>query len=591
MRMTLRTFRAMLCCGALTLPAIVSAQATSPQVPTREEVLRGEVDDQLREDAAAFDLEGAFERAPCPLSGAQFADITLTLASARFAGTEALEPGLLDAAWRPYVGREIALAAICDIRDRAATILRSQGYVAAVQVPVQTIENGQVEFNVVLARLTDLVVRGDTGPSGRLVERYFDRMRGQDVFRIGEAERLLLLARDIPGLDVRLMLARDPAADARAGDLVGVIDVINTPIEADLAVQNYGTKAVGRFGGQARIQFNGLTGLGDLTEISGFATADFQEQYVIQGQHEFALGGDGLRVGAAVTHAWTRPDVPGDDVFDARTLVASAYVSYPLQRSQAQNVYLSGGFEFIDQDIEFSGLPLGEDKLRVGYIAADLDARDPMSVAGRGGYSAVEPRYAARAHLEVRQGLDILGASDGCGELFVNCTGVTTAPITRLDGDPTAFVVRGDASFDYRPSRLVTFSLRPRFQYSPDAVLPYEQFSGGNYTAGRGYDPGAVVGDRGFGSQFEIAYGSLLPETQDGFALQPFAFYDNFNAWTENDGLGEQTLNSLGAGLRVNYQRRIFFEILGAIPLERTSLQTERGDARVLVNLAIRLGD
>jgi hemolysin activation/secretion protein len=45
---------------------------------------------------------------------------------------------------------------ICEIRDRAATILRNAGYVAAVEVPEQRIADGNVRFQVLMARLTGI---------------------------------------------------------------------------------------------------------------------------------------------------------------------------------------------------------------------------------------------------------------------------------------------------------------------------------------------------------------------------------------------------------------------------------------------------
>ena len=576
--------------SALAAPGALSAQATTPSVPTREEVLREELDQRLREGDSALDLDGTFQRAPCPLAAEQFADISLTLTNARFNGTERVEPGLLDQAWRSYVGQEIPLSTICDIRDRAAAILREAGYVASVQVPVQTIESGTVAFDVVVARLTGLVVRGETGPSGRQVEKYFERLRGRDVFLTREAERYLLLARDLPGLDVRLSLARDVSPEATAGDLIGVVDVIYTPFEADFAAQNFGTKAVGRIGGQARVQYNGLTGLGDLTEVSVFSTADFSEQHVISGRHEFAIGDDGLRAGFSATHAWTKPDVPGPDVFDARTFIANAHLSYPLERRQVRSIFLRGGLDFIDQDIDFSDLPLAEDKLRVAFAALEFEETDFASVQGRGGYNIAEPRLASRGRIEVRQGLDILGASQDCGPNLLACAVPGLVPISRLDADPTAFVLRGEGSVEFRPVRDWKIALRPRFQYSPDKVLPFEQISGGNYSIGRGYDPGSVTGDSGFGVQAEVAYGSLLATSANGVALQPFAFYDTIATWIKDDPTDPFTLNSVGGGIRFSYARRVFVEVLGAVPLERAPLQTTRGDARLLVNLAVRLG-
>lgn len=571
------------------LASPAAAQTINPPAPTREEVLREEIDKQLREGSEAIDASAAFERAPCPLADARFADIRLTLASVVFAGAENIPAGLLDPAWRQYEGREIAVTAICDIRDRAAAILREQGYVASVQVPVQTIESGTVRFEVIVARLVSFVVRGDTGRSGPMVERYLAPLREQPVFDTRAAERALLLARRIPGMDVRMTLARAAGPEARPGDLVGVIDVVHRAFEADLAVQNYGSEAVGPWGGQARMRINGLTGLADQTEASAYVTPDFEEQLVVQGRHEFAIGGGGLRLGANAVHAWTRPDVPGDDVFDARTLVVNAYATYPLVLRQARSLDLRGGIDIVDQDIDFSDNPFTEDRLRVLTLALEHRGTDPLSVAGESGYSISEPRWAARGRIELRKGLAGLGASDDCGPALVDCAAPGVVPISRLNANPQGFLIRGDGEVSWRPGRAVTITGRPRFQWSDDRLLPYEQFSGGNYTVGRGYDPGAASGDRGFGGQLEVAVGSLEPRTITGSALQGFVFYDSFNAWFA-DAPGVRNLNSVGGGARLNFQRRAYAEVLAAVPLEAAPLETRTGNIRILVNLAVRLG-
>ena len=93
----------------------------------------------------------------------------------------------------------------------------------------------------------------------------------------------------------------------------------------------------------------------------------------------------------------------------------------------------------------------------------------------------------------------------------------------------------------------------------------------------------------GFGAQAELAVGSLEPRSLNGNALQGFVFYDSFNAWFEGGG-GVNSLNSIGGGARLNFRRRAYAEVLAAVPLEAPPLATRKGDVRILVNLAGRLG-
>ena len=564
------------------------AQVSVP--PTREEVER---DSPIGEDAAvnpALSLDSDLTRASCPLGDSQFDGITFDLKAVEFSGVEVLDPDILAPSWTWLEGQEIPIARVCDIRDRAAAILSGLGYVATVQVPPQTIEDGTVKLDVVVARLSGLVIRGEPGTSGTVLESYFEALQAEPYFNSKQAERLLLLARDIPGMDVRLALTRDTGPNARPGDLIGIVDVLFRRFEGDIGALNWSSKSVGRFGGTFRGQVNGLTGLADLTELTVYSTFDPEEQIVLQGRHEFGLGSDGLRLGASVVHAWTQPDVPGDDVFDATTFVASVYGKYPLLRTQGTSIGLEAGFEWIDQDLEFSGLPLTEDEIRAVYLKLETSSIDAATLAGLPGYSLAEPRLATRGRLDIRQGLGFLGASDDCGAGFLDCFAPGVVPIARLDADPTGFLIRGEGQVDFRPTPLFTISAKPRFQVSPDPLLAYEQFSGGNYTAGRGYDPGAVIGDSGVGSQLEFAYGTLYSDDPKAIAWQPFVFFDTFAAWTKNIPGDPVTLTSIGGGVRASIARRAFLEVVGAVPLERTPFQTRRGDTRLLVNMVVRLG-
>ncbi|MFT5330510.1 MAG: hemolysin activation/secretion protein [Parasphingorhabdus sp.] len=562
---------------------------SSAAAPTREEIQRGIIDEALKGQAQQLTVDGDVERSACPLAGPEFSDVRFTLKSVDFTGLISVDPASLSASYAEYVGQQVPVSVVCDIRDRAATILRSDGYLAAVQVPPQTIDQGMVRFDVLMARMTAVQVRGNAGSSEGLLQKYIQKLAAQPVFNINTADRYLLLARDIPGLDVRLSL-RPVSAESggRPGEVVGEFNVIRTPIYADVNIQNFGSEAVGRFGGLARIRFNGLTGMGDETVISGYSTSDFKEQQVLQASHQFRVGGEGLKFGGDFTYAWTKPELAGGFDIRSETLVASAYASYPFIRKQSHNIFGTVGLDYIDQRTDLLGVRTNEDRLSIAYARLDFNQIEPGSISGIGGYSAFEPKWGIGGSLEIRQGLDILGASQGCGPAFVNCIGQTVLP-TRADGDPTAFVIRGQAKIDFRPTPLLAFTLKPRLQYSPDALFSYEEISGGNYTTGRGYDPGTIIGDSGYGLQTEVSYGSLLPETVQGIAIQPYLFFDMMGVWNKNIPGDPQKLYSAGGGFRATIGQQASLDVMAVVPLKRAGFQTRRDSARAMMTLTVQL--
>lgn len=574
---------------AVMLAATPVAAQNLPSAPTREEILRGTLDQPDPQRGRALAVDGGVERAPCPLAAPEFADIRFTLNRVDFANLQVVDPSALASSYAQYVGQNVPVSVICEIRDSAATYLREQGYVAAVQVPPQEIDDGSVQLDVLMARISQVQVRGDAGPSEKLLSKFIAKIADDPVFNIFQAERYLLLARDIPGLDVRLSLR---PMEGQPGEVIGEFAVSRIPVYADATVQNLGSKAVGRFGGMARVRLNGLTGLGDETVLTAFSTLDFDEQQVLQIAHSFQPGGEGLTLSGDFTYSWSEPSLAGNPDINSETLVAGIEALYPFIRSQKSNFSGSVGFDYIDQQVEFGNTRLTEDTLSILYARVDYSTISKSSITGRDGYSSIEPHWGFFGGLEVRQGLDVFGASKGCGPALVLCAVPGAIPPSRAEGDPTAFVLRADARFDYRPDPLVTLSFAPRLQYSPDALFSYEEVSGGNYTIGRGFDPGIIAGDSGIGFRAEFAYGSMIPKERDGNAFQPYAFFDALWVWNEDsafNGIDPQKLYSAGGGLRANLRNGARLDAMLAVPLNKTDFQLRTGDVRFLFSFTAQL--
>ncbi|WP_432768134.1 ShlB/FhaC/HecB family hemolysin secretion/activation protein [Sphingopyxis sp.] len=572
---------------AASLPVAALAQAT-PQIPTREEIQQPTLPTAVPPGEQIITADDSIERAPCPLANPEFSQVRITLRGVQFSSVEGIDPAMLDASWSDRVGQELPISVVCDIRDRAATVLRSQGYLAAVRVPPQTIDDGIIRLDILAARMARIEVRGDAGANEGLLQRYLSRLDDQPVFNIVDAERYLLLARDIPGMDARLTLRPGGAP----GEVVGEVTVARTPLLFDANIQNFGSRDVGRWGGVVRARFAGLTGMGDLTTASFYSTPDFDEQNVVQLAHEFRVGGEGLKFGASYTYAWTRPGIAAFPI-RSNTQIVNLFAAYPVVLTQAERITVAGGLDFIDQDISLGGVPLNRDRLRVFSLRADGNWIDPASIAGGNGYSGAEPRWSLATSFEARKGVGFLGASDECGPTGAACFLPGAIPLTRIEGKPDAFLIRAQAQAEWRPAKLFTLAAAPRAQWTSDPLLAYEEFSGGNFTVGRGFDPGTIIGDRGVGVALEARYGSFVPANTKSFAFQPFAFFDAGWVWNEDavfNGLNPQKLYSAGGGVRVAYGDLARLDVTLAVPLNRAGFLTERPDPRLLVSLTTQFG-
>lgn len=555
----------------LAAPVTTSAQTSTPTIsgPSRDElggITRAPVEQQPR-----LTVSGGIERSNCPLADPQFQGITTTISDVTFNGLKSVSAADMEAAWKPIAGTKQPIAVLCEIRDAAATILRNRGYLAAVQVPVQRIVDGHVRMEVLFARITTIRARGQTRGAERKLLAYLAQLTEGEVFDRAKAERYLLLARDLPGYNVQLTLR--PAGTA-PGDLIGEVTVLRQQFVADFSVQNLASATTGRWGGQLRVQAFGLTGLGDATTLSYYATADFREQRIVQVSHEFRPGHDGLLVGGAFTYAWTKPDIGVTTApLEARTLLASLYGRYPLVRSQGSNLWLGAGFDLLDQSTTLI-VPLSRDRLRLLWARLDFDRVD---------LTRADPAWRLSGSLELRQGLLGLGATRSC--LGAACLG--RVPTSRFDATPAATVLRGELEVERALGRF-SLSVNPRAQYAFRKVLGFEAFAPGNYTVGRGYDPGAITGDSGVGVATELRGPRFSVGHGGGPQVQPFAFVDAAWAWDRGAGKA-QRLSSVGGGIRTELGSRFRLDATIAVPLDHTGFLSRRPAPRMLLSLTTRL--
>ena len=564
---------------------LASAPAFAQSVaPTRDELTRPQPN--AAPPKSTLNIVGGVERSPCPLANPEFADVRVRLSDVQFNNLKGASAGEMRRTWADYAGIDQPVSVICEIRDRAATYLRDKGYLAAVQVPTQRIENGIVRLEVLYARVTTIRARGQTGGAEAKLAGYLSKLTEDEVFDRNRAERYLLLARDIPGYNVQLTLK---PAGTGPGELIGEVSVIRQPYALDAVVQNLAASETGRWGGQLRGQAYGLTGLGDSTFVSVYSTLDFKEQQIVQVGHSFRPGNEGLTISGQFTYAWTKPSIdstnPSDPDIKAKTLFATLGLTYPVIRSQSNNLTLGGGFDFVDQKVNFIG-PLTRDHLRVAFIRADFDAVDLKSR---------RPKWKVGGGIELRKGLDIFGASEKC------CDEGDTPP-SRADGRATGALVRINAVGEFALGDSLALAIAPRAQIGFDPLLSFEEFTVGNYTVGRGYDPATLTGDSGAGLTVELRGPRVAPLKRSRFLIQPYVFGDAAWVWNKNNGCNPDTipggncprpdpehLKSAGGGLRAGLDERLSIDAAVAVPLEKAGVEHKRGSPRFLLTLTTRL--
>lgn len=556
----------------LSLNPFPATAQTAPSPPTREEVEQPAPEPDQLPSQVRVDAEQAIQAAPCPLRNS---DIMVELRQVQFT---ALGGGELDPRIQQIVGTVAPpagsrpIAVVCDIRDEANRKLRAAGYIASVQIPPQSIEAGDLRLEVITAKIVEVRVRGDAPPYRSAIEARAEQLKSLVPLNQRDAERVLLLATDAPGLDVQLSLS--PAGTV-PGEVIGDLVVNYRPFSVLANVNNFGSKQLGRYIAYARGEMYGLLGNEDVTYLGGSVSSDLKEQRVVHVGHSGALNRGGLRYEANFLHAWSRPDLDQLDL-RSRSFVGSLALSMPLRRSRRSIADIAGGFEIIEQRTRVYGggdsSPLNRDKLRVVFLRSDFGFRDFLT-------SGAE-KYSVNATLEVRKGLDILGATE-TGEFAGGYTP------SRFAGHADALVVRSDLNGEVGLGPVFSLVGRVRAQWANKPLLNFEEYSVGNLTIGRGYDPGSNSADRAIGVRIEPR--ATVYRARRGMRVEAFGFYDSVWIWNldPNSTEDDRRLASLGGGLRGLLPGFGYAEAMYARPLNKALLipGADRAPERVLVSI------
>lgn len=556
-------------------PTVSPAQVP---LPSREQVNPVPTPSPEAKSAAHVDESNAFAAGPCPLSGS---DISVAIKHVQFAapGGAALAPALVALLSGISTGSQSQpIRVVCDLRDQANARLRQARYVASVQIPPQRIDDGVLRLEVVTGHIVEVRVRGDAGPYEGLIKHRIEQLKTLNPLNAGDAERLLLQANDVPGLNIQLGLS-PVTSGGKPGELVGELKVTYHRFSLVGNVQNYNSKLLGRETFYLRAEAYDLLGLADRTYLAGSTTFDFKKQRVLQFGESIGLSSAGDRLTFVSTVAYSRPKL---DLLDLRTLslIENLEYTHPLIHTVQSRIDAAGGFEYAIQRTRvynnMGSAALNRDRISTIYARLDGDTRklrfDGSQFWGLSG------------SLELRKGLNVLGSTK---------TGAIVDGYTpsHFDGSATATVVRGGLTGSIALGPVFELATTLRGQYSDKPLLNYDQFSIGNLTIGRGYDPGVNTGDRAIAGAHEARINVPLGQSAHG---QFYAFYDWVKLWNLDPASTERNrlLQSVGGGARTTVFNSVRLDLTYAHPLDPpllTGTNIRRSPDRVMFSLTMQI--
>jgi hemolysin activation/secretion protein len=446
----------------------------------------------------------------------------------RIEGAETLPAASFAPLYQSLLGQQATVSDIVAVADQIEDEYRRAGYVLArAFMPPQRVTNGVFTIRVIEGFVANIVVEGGDEGTQALIRGYFQPVLASKPLALGAIERALLLANDVPGLAVTGVL--QPSANVQgASDLV--VTLVEAPYQGGLSADNRGTQFTGvwTLGGDA--EANGVLRPGDQIGIIFAADPSEFERHTEQLRYRVPVGAGGGAASLFVTSTHSNPGLALrqlDLITDS--IAVGPRFSYPLLRTRAASLTVDGGFTVQDATVQALNAPFSHD----GWRVLDVSLSYLQSALFGGGLAVTG---------DVAEGIGIFGASSA-----------GSASLSRPGANPEFTKLTSTVRYTHPVYGPLSVALAGQGQYSFAPLVAGEVIAFGGAGIGRGYEPGAITGDRGAGGSLELRYDEHFPD----WAIQtaePYVFYDAARVWNVHGGEGaSMDLASGGVGMRLYF--------------------------------------
>lgn len=479
-----------------------------------------------------------------------------------------------------------------EVADKVRNYYRQKGLILTqVVVPVQTVENGVVNLEVYVGKLGRVLVEGNSLYSKETLENAFSDLVDKPVVK-SNIEAALLRLTDYPGLTVFGVF--------QPGQLVGTADIVlkvqnEKRFAASYRLDNHGTQETGMDRFRTVIDWNNPTGGADklsfaiqqsyLPKNNDYNSINYERRlgdgsYTFSGfanRNSFDVGGifrasqihsDTENVGISLEKSF----------FRSRVFNLSADIGF----TKKQSITTTAGTQTSIDDISVFNFKLNYDSVDTISPFKFLNKGDDQNIGGGINF----------ATLEFSRGVPKFLGSMGTTEDNQRLKNPGDLP-SRKYSDPSqtqSFPASGEFDkFFLTYTRLqtvrknVSLLYRMEWQFSPDALVPLEQYSVGGPDSVRAFPVAQVLWDQAFFTSFEFLFNAPFIEDKPAFAnrtwgeiLQLGIFYDlavgKVNDPTPADSNSYQPLAGAGFGARFNLPGMIESRLFWAWAINDTTI-------------------
>jgi hemolysin activation/secretion protein len=428
------------------------------------------------------------------------------LSAAVIRGSTVYTPVELFAAYRGELGRSIDRTTAAAVISAVEAMYERDGYSRPeVRADAALLANGILRIEVTEPRIAEVVMNGDAGPYADTLERLSAPLEGMQPIRRSELQRVLGRMRELPGLTVSATTRRHAEqSDGYVLDVKASFDAIDGMVR----MSNRGTDDVGPNFIVGQAVTNGLLARGEKLGLILTAATDLEEYRGGGAFVDLPLGAGGTR---AFLLGFVSDSEPATEIGEPLDRYGrdrlTLRVTHPLPKRSRFDVALSATFE----------------------------AEDFQILAGSRASWRSGERTQYSVSLELRQGLDTLGAGLQATDL-VDDRRRSDFLLTRLQA---VRLTRFAEQWSLRLDVLGQVS---------GYVLPYsDRFKIGGDRLGRGFEVSEIAGDSGAGAKLELRR-AFAPSAAFIGTPSLYGFYDIGAAWTQ-DASGRTSAATAGVGV------------------------------------------
>jgi hemolysin activation/secretion protein len=476
-------------------------------------------------------------------------------------GLTVFKPGDFKQYYANKIGKKVSLADLHGIAAAMTEYCRNKGYILTrVLLPAQEIDKGIVKLQVIEGFIDKFTIEGEEIPGGsKFLEAYAQKIINTKPLNVKALERYVLLANDLPGLEVKTVISPSPETFGAANIVILVHK--HKRVDASAGIDNQVSRRNGPTVYTLSTAAN-ETSMGGRTGILTRQSTAKKRLEIYSLSHVQNVGTEGTKVMLSVNHVRSTPYFTGNEEefsiqgINTRGDSVAVNVSYPVIRSRSKNFNLYAGLDASKSNT-----------LHKEELSALLDRKDKIVALRLGSSYEFVDKY---------WGANIFSGEFSKGLNFLDVTKDDSAPVKRTrNGARSNFtkIKFSAVRLQYLPKYFsILFGLSG--QHSLHQLLSGEEFGFGGHDYGKAFDNSTIVGDHGLAAKVEFRY-DANPSFLD--KMQLFTFYDVGKTRSINENRNNEKAASGGFGARLILNKHFSAALQVARPLEH---EGNRGNKR-----------